>query len=122
MAHLAIPIPLRPKTDTLQLVWRWSMAMLAVSLLCFVTVPTQADPDLWGHLRFGLDMLQTHSIPAVDPYSSTAAGASWIDHEWLAELLFALAWTGGPAGLVALKVILALSTAALCFVHLCAPA
>jgi hypothetical protein len=64
-------------------------------------------------------MLNSHSIPSVDPYSSTAAGAMWIDHEWLAELLFALGWvTGGPAGLVALKIILAVGTAALCFLHL----
>jgi hypothetical protein len=119
MAHLAISVPARHKTQIAPLLWHWSMALLAVALLCFITVPSQADPDLWGHLRFGLDILNSHAIPSTDPYSFTAAGAPWIDHEWLAELLFALAWTGaGPSGLVALKIGLALLTGGLCFGHL----
>ncbi len=119
MAQLAISIPASPKTAVTPLLWRWSMALLALALLCFVTLPTQADPDLWGHLRFGLDIFNAHAIPTVDPYSSTVLGATWTDHEWLAELLFALAWVAaGPPGLVALKIFLALGTAALCLTHL----
>jgi hypothetical protein len=95
------------------------MVLLGVVLLCFVTIPTQADPDLWGHLRFGLDMLASHSIPSSDPYSYTAAGAPWTNHEWLAELLYALAWKlARAAGLVVLKVSLAVLTGALCYRHL----
>jgi hypothetical protein len=95
------------------------MVLLGVVLLCFVTIPTQADPDLWGHLRFGLDMLASHSIPSSDPYSYTAGGAPWTNHEWLAELLYALAWKlAGAAGLVVLKVSLAVLTGTLCYQHL----
>jgi hypothetical protein len=95
------------------------MVLLGVAMLCFVTLPTQADPDLWGHLRFGLDMLASRSIPSADPYSFTAAGAMWTNHEWLAELLFAIFWKlGGATGLVLLKVSLAVLTGTLGYVHL----
>jgi hypothetical protein len=100
-------------------VWRASLVLLAAALLCFILRPTQADNDLWGHLRFGLDILQSHSIPRVDPYSYTQANGPWIDHEWLSELLFALAWkAGGATGLVVLKIAVGLLTGSLCYWHL----
>jgi len=62
-----------------------------------------ADPDLWGHLRFGLDILSTRAIPISDPYSFTSDRA-WVNHEWLAELLMGIAYTcGGVLGLNLLK-------------------
>ena len=35
----------------------------------FRLIPTEADPDLWGHLRFGLDTLSTGLIVRADIYS-----------------------------------------------------
>jgi hypothetical protein len=62
-----------------------------------------ADPDLWGHLRFGLDLLRDRRISTTDPYSFTQ-DMPWINHEWLSELLFAIAYrVGGIAGLIVLK-------------------
>jgi hypothetical protein len=64
---------------------------------------TAADPDLWGHLRFGLDMLASQSAHAVDRYSFTA-DRPWINHEWLAEWLMAVGYAGlGAFGLNLLK-------------------
>ena len=61
------------------------------------------DPDLWGHLRFGLDALSTGRLTSADPYSFTQ-DVPWINHEWLSEVLFAGAYrAGGVLGLVALK-------------------
>lgn len=74
----------------------WSFVVLLVST-------TLADPDLWGHLRFGLDMLASKSLHATDPYSFTA-DRPWVNHEWLAELLMGLAYTWlGTLGLGVLK-------------------
>ena len=68
-----------------------------------VLATTSADVDLWGHLRFGLDLLQSRTFPAQDPYSFTT-DRPWVNHEWLAELLFALSWRwAGAAGLIGLK-------------------
>ena len=63
-----------------------------------------ADPDLWGHLRYGQMILAGGGVPRVDPFSYSAPGAPWIDHEWLAEVV--LAWlydAGGTVGLPLLK-------------------
>ena len=82
------------------------LVFLKVTLVAFVAIVvtmTKADADLWGHLRFGLDMLADGSLHATDPYSFTS-DRTWINHEWLAELLMALAYrAAGPAGLAMLK-------------------
>lgn len=75
--------------------------------LLVVLTPTSADTDLWGHVRFGLDILATRQIPARDPYSFTS-DRPWINHEWLAEVFMGAAYgIAGPAGLVLLKMTLA---------------
>lgn len=79
-------------------------AALGIILLAVIS-HTRADPDLWGHVRFGQDIVSTHSIPQIDSYSFTADRA-WINHEWLAECAMAIAYAvGGGPGLVALKVL-----------------
>jgi hypothetical protein len=93
-------------------------ALLAL-ILCAVAVVltrTAPDPDLWGHLRFGLDLWRTGSLPATDSYSYLTAGQSWINHEWLAEWFFALAWrVAGTPGLLVFKALIALCTAGLLY-------
>ena len=74
-----------------------------VALLWLLITQTIADADLWGHLRFGLDLLHTHHLPSWDPYSFTSDRA-WVNHEWLAELTMALAYrVGGSLGLNVIK-------------------
>ena len=64
---------------------------------------TGADPDLWGHVRFGLDWLRTRTLPAADPYSFTQ-DRPWVNHEWLSEALMGTAYLlGGAQGLIVLK-------------------
>jgi hypothetical protein len=80
-------------------------------VLCFVTL-TRADPDLWGHVRFGEDIIDSTTIRLPDTYSFTS-DKLWINHEWLTEIIMASAYrTAGDAGLVLLKLtIIALSLA-----------
>lgn len=59
-------------------------ASSAIYFFSFVTT----DPDLWGHIRFGEDLWKAKGIVRSDPYSFTAYGQPWINHEWLAELIF----------------------------------
>ena len=80
---------------------------------------TYADPDLWGHLQFGLDTIETGNIIQVDQYSYNSAGQDWINHEWLSEVLFAFAWSAGNApGLVILKIIIGLLTIGIIYKYL----
>jgi hypothetical protein len=80
---------------------------------------TVADPDIWGHLRFGQDILQTGSIVQTDVYSYRTAGARWINHEWLSEVAFAATFNrAGATGLIAVKVLVGLLVIGLCRNHL----
>jgi hypothetical protein len=73
------------------------------SFLALLITTTLADADLWGHLRFGLDILASKTLSSIDPYSFTA-DRPWINHEWLSELLMAVAYRVlGPLGLGLLK-------------------
>lgn len=75
-----------------------AILVLAVALFCLLIVPrSMADPDIWWHLRNAQTMLTQHVFVTHDTYSFTVQGVPWIDHEWLAELPFYLAWKAGGA-------------------------
>ena len=79
-------------------------AALGMVLLAVIT-HTRADPDLWGHVQFGRDIVSEASIPRLDPYAFTS-DREWINHEWLAECAMYIAFAVGRGpGLVVLKVL-----------------
>jgi hypothetical protein len=49
-----------------------------------------ADPDIGWHIRTGELILQTHSVPRTDPFSSTMQGQPWFAWEWLYDLLLGI--------------------------------
>lgn len=83
-------------------------SLIALTAIFYFFSYPGADNDLWGHLFFGKVIWEEGSIPLENRFSYTAAGHSWINHEWLAELLFyaVYALLGSP-GLVFLKVAVA---------------
>jgi hypothetical protein len=46
------------------------------------------DTDLGWHLRNGEYLLKNDHWPNFDSYSFTAAGARWVDHSWLPEVVY----------------------------------
>jgi len=91
------------RLDSLSRVLTSGPLIVAVAVALPIMVRTVADPDLWGHTRFGLDMLATHTLPRDDPYSFTQ-DVPWINHEWLSELVMGAAYrAAGSIGLVVLK-------------------
>lgn len=89
------------------------LAATAIALL-----GSTADPDLWGHVRFGQDILASHDLPVRDSYSFTS-DRPWINHEWLAELAMALAFNaGGATGLNLLRLAVIGLTLVLVWSHL----
>jgi len=94
---------------------RMAFCALVALLAAFQFSENTVDPDLWGHIVFGRQMLQTGVIAKTDPYSWTAQGQPWINHEWLAELALggAHALLGG-SGVLLLKMAAGLLTFALC--------
>ena len=79
--------------------------LLLASLLYYFSYP-EVDPDLWGHLFFGKEIAQSNLISRTNLYSYTAAGHDWINHEWLAEVVFygVYRFLGSP-GLILLKLV-----------------
>jgi hypothetical protein len=79
---------------------------LVLSLAVYLLAGTTADPDLWGHVRFGQDMISAQSVHVPDHYSF-AADKTWVNHEWLAEVLMASAFDrAGMTGLIVLRLAL----------------
>ena len=92
------------------------MVAFVLAALVFACVRTWADPDLWGHLRFGQDLWDTGRVARGDPYSYLTGDRPWINHEWLAEAIFARVFSAlGAPGLIALKTLLSLSVAGLLY-------
>ena len=90
---------------------------LAYTLSGIVACLWTADPDLWGHLRFGLDAIRDRGLASIDPYSFTS-DIPWINHEWLSEVAMAIAYlAAGVPGMLALKTALAGSALALLAWH-----
>jgi hypothetical protein len=64
----------------------------------------QADPDLWGHLRYGRFFAEIGIGDFTDPFAYTSTGLDWLAHEWLAQwLLWQVYALGGALGLIGLK-------------------
>ena len=78
--------------------------LLVVLLCCGVALSKNyADPDLWGHVTYGRDLLR-EGLPETTTYSYTASGRRWINHENLSEILLACgADTFGARGLLVAK-------------------
>ncbi len=83
---------------------RFAPLLFLIACTLFIFSPLVADPDLWGHVRFGQDALLAGRLVRPDPYSYLTAGRPWINHEWLTEVLYAFSYNAaGPAGLIALN-------------------
>ncbi|MFN5667237.1 hypothetical protein [Bradyrhizobium sp.] len=84
--------------------WFW-MACGVYALLLLVGDRLLADSDTYWQIAVGRWILDHRTLPSVDIYSFTKAGAPWASSSWLAQVLLAKAydlagWTG-PAALAA---------------------
>lgn len=95
-----------------------SATLTRAALLAFVWLlalyqfsETTVDPDLWGHVVFGQQMLKSRAVERADIYSWTVNGQPFINHEYGADLILGgthLLLGGG--GLLLLKVAVGLLT------------
>ena len=60
--------------------------------LCAFSLAVLNDGDTWSHIGTGEWILNNRAIPHADPFSFTFAGRPWVAHEWLSEILMALAY------------------------------
>jgi hypothetical protein len=79
------------------------LRVACAAVLIAVLTQTRADPDLFGHVRFGHDIVAARSAHLVDRYSFTS-DRPWINHEWLSEVVMYGAYNAaGAPGLIILK-------------------
>lgn len=79
-------------------------AVLALAFFQFSE--NTADPDLWDHVMVGEHIILTGQVPHVEPYSWTARGTPWINHELLAEIALGAAHLlAGGTGILLLKML-----------------
>jgi len=98
-----------------------SLVTVVMSVALFALSRTVADPDLWGHVKFGGDIWREGRIILPDPYSYVTGDQLWFNHEWLAEVIFYVAFALGQApGLIAFKTAVSLVIVGAVYRHLCA--
>lgn len=76
----------------------WLFLAVALPALAAVIAP-MSTVDLTYQLRAGREILATGVIPLADTWTFTAAGLPWVDQQWGAQVILALAerlgsWTG----------------------------
>jgi len=83
--------------------WRYSPALVLFAV-AIADARQLTDPDLWGHVLWGRELLAHGSLPRGNLDSYSAPGFPWLHHEWLSEVLMgSLFDTFGPLGLKLLK-------------------
>jgi hypothetical protein len=93
----------------------WLMPLLiglgAYAVATGAAVNLLNDGDTLSHIVIGRWIIEHRAIPFHDPFSYTFHGATWVPHEWLAEVVFAAAYEwlgwGGVVAATALAIAIA---------------
>jgi hypothetical protein len=95
------------------------LTLILVVVVFALTRRGMNDPDIWWHLRNAEYLLNHFQLPRFDMYSYTVGGHLWINHEWLSEVPFLLAWRlGGLVGVKSLSIAVIVATF-LALLYLC---
>jgi hypothetical protein len=100
----ALPFP-RSASSELSETRLVGLGLAAISLFLFTLAAFSphvlGDGDTWSHVATGEWIIAHRSVPHADPFSHAMAGEPWTAHEWLSEVLLALAFrAGGWSGIV----------------------
>jgi hypothetical protein len=78
-----------------------TLVLIVLQFIFSLYRPDMNDPDIWWHIRNARYLFESHHLPRQDMYSFTVAGHPWINHEWLSEIPYYLAYR--VFGVVGLK-------------------
>jgi hypothetical protein len=97
------------KKFTWNTVLRGLFALLVVTFSLHLFSHNKADVDLWGNVGFVQVPPWSAEYRYINTFSFTEPDHAWINHEWLAQWIYNMAFrAGGNPGLIVLKVILGL--------------
>lgn len=68
------------------LAWAALVFVFAALPLANIRYNKLADPDIWWHMRAGEWIIQNHSVPHTDPFSTSTMGKPWVDYCWLFDV------------------------------------
>lgn len=83
----------------------WPLIIGSLTYLGFLAYGSLllADGDTYWHIATGRWIIEHATVPTHDPFSHTMRGAPWTAHEWLSEVILALAYQSFSwAGVIAL--------------------
>ena len=88
-----------------------TVILAAAFLFClWLTLRPVPAADTWWMLKSGELICDQKKIPATDPFSYTATGLPWTNHEWLVGVIFFLiSSAGGLAALYGFKSIMVIA-------------
>jgi len=99
MARMSLAAPVlaasRPRGEALSYDLAPHALALAMFALCAFSSAIFNDSDTWSHIATGDWMFAHHTIPRADPFTFSVPGRPWVAHEWLSEILLALAYRAG---------------------------
>lgn len=88
------------KTSPAEVLWLTVFVMFGL----FVMSRSGADPDLWGHVTYGKEVLRDGHLHETTTWSYAVDDFRWVNHENIAELMMASADSfGGQTALLLLK-------------------
>ncbi|MBY0523846.1 MAG: hypothetical protein K2R98_10640 [Gemmataceae bacterium] len=100
--------------------WQSGVVCLVLSFVLFNASKTAADPDLYGQLRFGNDILRAGTPVLEEPYSFRSQGQPWLNTEWLTGVIGAVLYNAfGAPGVILFKAALSVLLVGLLYRHLC---
>jgi tetratricopeptide (TPR) repeat protein len=86
------------------------LALCAAVFFAMAISSVNMENDIWWQLKSGEDVVTRRVFHTTDVYSWTAAGKTWTQHEWLAEVAFYTIWRRWSwAGLIAFKAVVVLA-------------
>ncbi|MCX7920155.1 MAG: hypothetical protein N3A72_11235 [bacterium] len=90
------------------------IVMLTVFSISFYAIRTSTDE--WWHLRTGEYIVEHRALPQNDIFAYTSLDLPWVNHEWLAQVIFFLVYdTIGIKGFIFFKSIIIVATFAILF-------
>ncbi|MCL2869199.1 hypothetical protein FWF48_00075 [Candidatus Saccharibacteria bacterium] len=78
---------------------RW-LVFVVIFILFTLVAWRHLDPDFGWHLVSGQYFL-AHGVPKTDIFSYTATHFSWVNHEWLSDIILSIIYSLGGYGLAA---------------------
>ena len=90
---------------------KYAFIFLVLAAMFWRVSENTVDPDLWGHVLYGQRVAVRGAVERVEPFSWTAAGHRWINHELGAEWVMGQVHrVGGGEGLFFLMVFVGMGT------------